>query len=66
MSAFLIPKVNLKVSPLEAAMIKKLREYHYGTFRITKLDGEPRRIIIEGSETLKEVDGLTIAEDVKD
>ncbi len=51
------PLVNIVVSLLEAAMIKTIRNYEYGSFTVHKLSGEPRRIEILGSEILKPEDG---------
>lgn len=44
--------ITIKVSLYEAAMLAKLRKYQYGVFHIHKFDGEPKRIVIEGSETI--------------
>ena len=45
-------KINVTVSLFEAALIKSIRQYEYGTFTIHKLNGEPRRIEILWSEVL--------------
>lgn len=54
-------EIIIKVSLLEASMILKLRKYDYGEFRIIKMNGNPTRIILEGSEMLKASDGLELA-----
>lgn len=52
----------IKVSLLEAAMVKKIREEaHYGTFVVTKQKGQPRRVVIQGSEILTEEEGLGLS-----
>ena len=53
-------KILVLVSPLEAALIKKLREYDFGEFKVVKQDKEPRRVVIGGSEYLKEEDGMAL------
>ena len=53
-------KILVLVSLLEAALIKKLREYDFGEFKVIKQDKEPRRVVIGGSEYLKEEDGMTL------
>jgi len=58
-------RIKIEVSLLEAAMIFQLRKYDYGEFRIIKISGDPIRIIIEGSEILKEADGLQLEFDKK-
>ncbi len=57
-----IPKVLVRVSLLEAAMLHKLREHAYGEFIVHKSKGEPRRVEVTGSEVLKELNGALIAE----
>lgn len=56
-------EILVKVSLLEAAMLLKLRKYDYGDFRIIKMAGNPTRIIFEGSEMLKESDGIVLSLD---
>ena len=56
-------EIIIKVSLLEAAMILKLRKYNYGEFRIIKMNGNPTRIVLEGSEMLKASDGKALALD---
>ena len=56
-------EIIIKVSLLEASMILKLRKYDYGEFRIIKMNGNPTRIILEGSEMLKASDGMVLAID---
>lgn len=46
------PTILIEVSDFEAAMIKKLREHHFGQFTIYKNNGQPTRIVIGGSEIL--------------
>ena len=53
-------RILVLVSLLEAALIKKLREYDFGEFKVIKQDKEPRRVVIGGSEYLKEEDGMTL------
>jgi len=56
-------EIIIKVSLLEAAMILKLRKYNYGEFKIIKMNGNPTRIVLEGSEMLKASDGMALALD---
>lgn len=56
--------ITIVVSFYEAAMIAKMRKYRYGVFKVHKMDGEPRRIITEGSEAINPND-YTELEDVK-
>ena len=56
-------EIIIKVSLLEAAMILKLRKYNYGEFRIIKMNGNPTRIVLEGSEMLKASDGMALSLD---
>ena len=59
-------EITIEVTLLEAALIKKLRQYNYGEFTIVKMGGNPTRIIrIEDSEILKENDGKSLALDLK-
>jgi len=58
-------KIIIEVSLWEAAMILKLRKYDYGEFKIVKMNGNPTRIIFEGSEMLKADDGLILSIDKK-
>lgn len=58
--------VRIVVSSYEAALIKKLRMYEFGTFNVYKSGGEPRRCETLGSEILKESDGLALAIESKD
>jgi len=55
-------EILIKVSLAEASMIKKLRKYRYGDFKIIKIDGKPKRIIFEGSELIKESEGRDLEE----
>lgn len=52
--------VNIKLSGYEAALIRKLREFEFGEFRVIKQRGEPRRCESIGSEILKESEGLAL------
>jgi hypothetical protein len=54
-------EIIIKVSLLEASMILKLRKYDYGDFGVTKMAGNPTRVIYKGSEMLKASDGLELA-----
>ena len=56
-------EIIIKVSLLEAAMILKLRKYNYGEFKIIKMNGNPTRIVLEGSEMLKASDGMVLSLD---
>ncbi|PIR72600.1 MAG: hypothetical protein COU42_00750 [Candidatus Nealsonbacteria bacterium CG10_big_fil_rev_8_21_14_0_10_36_24] len=56
-------EIIIKVSLLEAAMILKLRKYNYGEFKIIKMNGNPTRIVLEGSEMLKASDGMALSLD---
>ena len=58
-----IATIIIKVSTFEAALIAKLRKHPYGEFIVHKFDGEPKRVVVKGSEILKEADGLSIAEE---
>lgn len=40
------------VSNWEAAMLKRLRKYDFGTWTVIKTDGQPRRIVEGGSSLL--------------
>lgn len=55
-------KITIQVSVYEASMLSKMRKYRYGTFKITKMDGEPRRIVTEGSEAIDPKDALELDE----
>ena len=57
-------EIIIKVSLLEAAMILKLRKYNYGEFKIIKMNGNPTRIVLEGSEMLKASDGMVLSLDI--
>lgn len=57
-------KIFIEVSAYEAAMIKKIRLYNFGNFQIIKMNGEPRRVIMGGSETLDGNEGLDLAIDL--
>lgn len=57
-------KIFIEVSAYEAAMIKKIRLYNFGTFQVIKMNGDPRRVILGGSETLDENEGLDLAVDL--
>lgn len=54
-------KIKVEVTMFEAALIKKLRTYEFGTFTVHKIKGEPRRIEIGGSEMLDEMSGKSLA-----
>lgn len=56
--------ITIQVSMFEGAMIAKMRKYEYGTFKITKMNGEPRRIVTEGSEAINPND-ITELDDIK-
>jgi hypothetical protein len=56
--------ITITVSFYEAAMIAKMRKYQYGIFKVHKMDGEPRRIITEGSEAINPNDYVEL-DDVK-
>jgi len=56
-------EIIIKVSLLEASMILKLRKYNYGEFKIIKMNGNPTRIVLEGSEMLKASDGMALSLD---
>lgn len=58
-------QVIVTVSLCEAAMIYKLRKFDFGDFRIVKIGGEPRRLVVGGSEMIKPEDGLMILSDPK-
>jgi hypothetical protein len=51
-------RIIVEVSLYEASMLKKLRQDQFGQFTVHKVEGEPMRITIGGSEMLKEDDGL--------
>ena len=52
--------VKVTLSSFEAALIRKLRQYEWGEFRIFKQKGEPRRCEVIGSEILRESEGLAL------
>ena len=58
-----IKKVLVAVTTLEAAVIKKLREFDYGEMTIKKREGKPYQIVKGGTEILDERSGLDL-EDV--
>lgn len=51
-------KVTLTIK--EASMIYKLRKYDFGQFTIHKMNGDPVRIIIGGSEALQDEDAIKL------
>lgn len=53
--------VKMVLSALEADMIRKIRKYKFGEFTIIKQKGEPRRVILGGSQFLKESNGMKYA-----
>jgi len=55
-----IEKVLVVVSPLEAAVIIKLREFDYGEMTIKKREGKPYQIVKGGTELLSEKSGLNL------
>jgi hypothetical protein len=42
------------ISSYEAALLKRLRRFDYGTWTVVKTEGQPRRIV-EGGSTMLEV-----------
>lgn len=54
-------KITIEVSSLEAALIKRLRKFEFGTLTIHKIKGEPRRIEVGTSEMLSDKEGSTLA-----
>ena len=46
------PKIKILVTELEAAMVKKIREFEFGTLTVHKIKGEPNRVEIGTSEML--------------
>ena len=59
-----IKNVLLIVTPLEAAVIAKLREFEYGEMTIKKRDGVPYQIVKGGSEILTRRMGMNIEDAV--
>jgi len=59
-------KILIEVSPLEAALLYKLRKYAYGKFTVYKIKDEPKRVEIGGSEILNEKDGLKLSTSLLD
>jgi hypothetical protein len=55
-----IKTINVEISIYEAAVIKKLREFKFGTLTIHKIQGQPRRIETGASEMLTVEDGLDL------
>ena len=53
--------IVVKISILEAAMLRILRQYRFGTFIVEKRRGQPRFVKPQGSELLKEEDGYAFA-----
>lgn len=56
-----VAMVNIRVSVLEAAMLLHIRRNDYGTCIVHKIKGQPRRVEWQGSDQLKEEDGLKLA-----
>ena len=55
-----IKKVLVEVTPLEAAVLMKLREFEYGEMTIKKKEGKPYQIVKGGTEILDERLGLNL------
>ena len=55
-----IKHVVLTVTPLEAAVIAKLREFEYGELTIKKKEGKPYQIVKGGTEILEARVGLNL------
>ena len=53
--------IVIEVSLFEAALLKKLRKFHFGTMTIHKIKGEPRRVEIGTSEMLDDREGSSLA-----
>lgn len=51
----------VKVTPLEADMLQKIRRYPYGEFTVVKVNGEPIDVIIGGRERLDRTQGYALA-----
>lgn len=50
------PTIKIEVTLFEAALIKKLRSFEYGSITVHKTAGAPRRVEVGTSEML---DGLS-------
>lgn len=62
-----VETVFVRISILEAAMLRVLRQYPYGTFIVEKKKGQPRYVKPQGSEILSENDGWAfVAENLAD
>lgn len=53
--------ITIQVSAKEAHLIKVLRQYSYGRFIVSKLDGKLIRVQPEESINLNEEEGLKLA-----
>lgn len=51
------------ISIYEAVLIKKLRENDFGSWTVTKTEGQPRRIVKGGSEMIDPEEGKGLFED---
>lgn len=52
-----VEKIMISVTRYEAAMILKLRQYDFGSFKVQRTNGNPVRVIVEASELLTPEDG---------
>lgn len=50
------------LSDLEAALIKRLRRFEFGTWTVVKTDGQPRRIVEGGSTMLDKEEAVDLFE----
>lgn len=53
--------IVIEVTLFEAALLKKLRSFEFGTITIHKIKGEPRRVEVGTSEMLDDREGSSLA-----
>ena len=54
-------RIKIEVSLYEAALIKRLRKFEFGSLTIHKIRGEPSRIEVGTSELLNDRDAKDLA-----